>query len=45
MMEPISTTFEIYCGMDEFWQQVGIIADSLGSVKYPQLFTLMKCEL
>ena len=45
MMEPVSTTLEIYCGMDEFWQQVGIIADSDGSVMYPQLLTLMKSEL
>ena len=24
MMEPVSTTFESYCSMDEFWQRVGI---------------------
>ena len=31
--------------MDKFWQKVGIIADSDGSFKYPQLLVLMKCVL
>ena len=41
-MEPVLTTFENCCGMDKFWQKVGTMADSEGSLKYPQLFTLMK---
>ena len=45
MMEPVSTTFESYFGMDKFWQKVGTMADSDGSSKYPQLFALMKCML
>ena len=43
MMEPVSTTFESYCGKDEFWQKLGTMADSCGSLKYPQLFAFMKC--
>ena len=31
--------------MDEFWQKVVTMADSDGSLKYPQLFALMKCVL
>ena len=45
MMEPVSTTFESYCGMDEFWQKVGTMAYSDGSFKYPRLFALIKCVL
>ena len=45
MMEPVSTTFESYCFMDEFWQKVGTMTDSDGSLKYPPLFVLMKCVL
>ena len=45
MMEPVLTTFESYCGMGKFWQKVGTMADSNGSLKYPQLFALMKCVL
>lgn len=45
MMELISTAFESYCGMDEFWQKVGTMADSEGSLKYSQLFVLTKCVL
>ena len=35
MMEPVSTIFESYFGMDKFWQKVGTMADSAGSFKYP----------
>ena len=45
MMEPLSTTFEGYCGMDEIWQKVETMVDSDGSLKYPQLFALMKYVL
>ena len=45
MMGPVSPTIESYCGMDELWQKVGAIANSDGSLKYPQLFALMKCVL
>ena len=45
LMEPVLTTFGSYCGMDKFWQKVGIIADSDCSFKYPQLLVLMKCVL
>ena len=31
--------------MDEFWQGVGTMADSDGSLTYPQLCALMKCVL
>ena len=31
--------------MDEFWQKVGTMSDSDGSLKCPQLFALMKCVL
>ena len=42
---PVLTTFESYCGMGKSWQKVGTMADSNGSLKYPQLLALMKCVL
>ena len=45
MMEPVSTTFEGDCGIDKIWQKVEIMVDSDGSLKYPQLFALMKYVL
>ena len=31
--------------MGKSWQKVGTMADSNGSLKYPQLLALMKCVL
>ena len=44
-MQLVFTTFESYCGMGKSWQKVGTMADSNGSLKYPQLLALMKCVL
>ena len=41
-MELVPTTFESFCSVDEFWQKVGTMEDSDGSLKYPQLFALKK---